>query len=94
MGTCFPGSNRGARWFSRDRGARYAVNRPAGIRLEYVVLARNFQSTGGLSHLSDATGPARVQFHPESILTMEDKHGLQLLGNLLASVAALTRAVD
>ena len=28
-----------------------------------------------------------VQFHPESILTMEDNHGLRLLGNLLASVA-------
>ena len=26
-----------------------------------------------------------VQFHPESILTMEDSHGLRLLGNLLAS---------
>ena len=25
-----------------------------------------------------------VQFHPESILTMEDSHGLRLLGNLLA----------
>jgi anthranilate/para-aminobenzoate synthase component II len=35
-----------------------------------------------------------VQFHPESILTMEDNHGLQLLGNLLASVAALSQAVD
>jgi anthranilate synthase component 2 len=32
-----------------------------------------------------------VQFHPESILTMEDKHGLRLLANLLASVAAVTR---
>lgn len=28
-----------------------------------------------------------VQFHPESILTMEDSHGLRLLGNLLAEVA-------
>jgi anthranilate synthase len=35
-----------------------------------------------------------VQFHPESILTMEDNHGLQLLGNLLTSVAALARVVD
>jgi anthranilate synthase len=35
-----------------------------------------------------------VQFHPESILTMEDNHGLQLLGNLLASVAALSQAGD
>lgn len=29
-----------------------------------------------------------VQFHPESILTMEDNHGLRLIGNLLASVAS------
>jgi anthranilate/para-aminobenzoate synthase component II len=29
-----------------------------------------------------------VQFHPESILTMEDQHGLRLIGNLLAGVAA------
>ena len=29
-----------------------------------------------------------VQFHPESILTMEDNHGLRLIGNLLADVAA------
>ena len=28
-----------------------------------------------------------VQFHPESILTMENNHGLRLLGNLLAGVA-------
>ena len=28
-----------------------------------------------------------VQFHPESILTMENSHGLRLLGNLLAGVA-------
>ena len=28
-----------------------------------------------------------VQFHPESILTMEDSHGLRLLGNLLAGAA-------
>ena len=28
-----------------------------------------------------------VQFHPESILTMEDSHGLRLLGNLLAAVS-------
>ena len=28
-----------------------------------------------------------VQFHPESILTMEDSHGLRLLGNLLAGVS-------
>jgi anthranilate synthase/aminodeoxychorismate synthase-like glutamine amidotransferase len=28
-----------------------------------------------------------VQFHPESILTMEHNHGLRLLGNLLATVA-------
>ena len=34
-----------------------------------------------------------VQFHPESILTMEDNHGLQLLGNLLTSVATLARGV-
>ena len=34
-----------------------------------------------------------VQFHPESILTMEDQHGLRLLGNLLASVAALARTM-
>jgi anthranilate synthase/aminodeoxychorismate synthase-like glutamine amidotransferase len=27
-----------------------------------------------------------VQFHPESILTMEDNHGLRLLANLLAEV--------
>lgn len=27
-----------------------------------------------------------VQFHPESILTMENSHGLRLLGNLLAGV--------
>ena len=35
-----------------------------------------------------------VQFHPESILTMEDNHGLQLLGTLLTSVAALARGVN
>ena len=29
-----------------------------------------------------------VQFHPESILTMESSHGLRLIGNLLASVTA------
>ena len=29
-----------------------------------------------------------VQFHPESILTMEDNHGLRLIGNLLDDVAA------
>ena len=29
-----------------------------------------------------------VQFHPESILTMEDNHGLRLIGNLLAAVEA------
>jgi anthranilate synthase component II len=29
-----------------------------------------------------------VQFHPESILTMEHSHGLRLIRNLLASVAA------
>lgn len=28
-----------------------------------------------------------VQFHPESILTMEDNHGLRLLGNLLTLLA-------
>ncbi len=33
-----------------------------------------------------------VQFHPESILTMEDNHGLRLIGNLLAEVAAANRA--
>jgi anthranilate/para-aminobenzoate synthase component II len=27
-----------------------------------------------------------VQFHPESILTMEDHHGLRLLANVLAGV--------
>ncbi len=31
-----------------------------------------------------------VQFHPESILTMEDNHGLRLLANLLEDVADLT----
>jgi anthranilate synthase component 2 len=29
-----------------------------------------------------------VQFHPESILTMEDNHGLKLLANLLTDVAS------
>ncbi len=29
-----------------------------------------------------------VQFHPESILTMEDNHGLRLLANVLAGVGA------
>jgi anthranilate synthase/aminodeoxychorismate synthase-like glutamine amidotransferase len=29
-----------------------------------------------------------VQFHPESILTMENNHGLRLIGNLLAAVTA------
>lgn len=33
-----------------------------------------------------------VQFHPESILTMEDHHGLRLLGNALAAVACRTAA--
>jgi anthranilate/para-aminobenzoate synthase component II len=33
-----------------------------------------------------------VQFHPESILTMEHNHGLRLLGNLLADVATLAEA--
>lgn len=33
-----------------------------------------------------------VQFHPESILTMEHNHGLRLMGNLLADVAALAEA--
>ena len=31
-----------------------------------------------------------VQFHPESILTMEDHHGLRLLANLIEGVAAAT----
>ena len=31
-----------------------------------------------------------VQFHPESILTMEDNHGLRLLANLLEDVEAMT----
>ncbi len=30
-----------------------------------------------------------VQFHPESILTMEDNHGLRLLANLLEDIEAL-----
>lgn len=34
-----------------------------------------------------------VQFHPESILTMEDNHGLRLLGNLLALVEANRKTV-
>lgn len=34
-----------------------------------------------------------VQFHPESILTMENNHGLRLIGNLLASVATASNAV-
>ena len=34
-----------------------------------------------------------VQFHPESILTMEDNHGLRLIGNLLDDVAAVRRGV-
>jgi anthranilate synthase component 2 len=29
-----------------------------------------------------------VQFHPESILTMENNHGLRLIGNLLTAIAA------
>lgn len=32
-----------------------------------------------------------VQFHPESILTMEDNHGLRLIGNLLEDIAAASR---
>ncbi|GIX46222.1 MAG: glutamine amidotransferase [Candidatus Tectimicrobiota bacterium] len=32
-----------------------------------------------------------VQFHPESILTMENNHGLRLLDNLLASLPARER---
>jgi anthranilate synthase component 2 len=35
-----------------------------------------------------------VQFHPESILTMENSHGLRLIQNLLASVAAASRATS
>jgi anthranilate synthase component 2 len=34
-----------------------------------------------------------VQFHPESILTMENNHGLRLIGNLLASVATTSSAI-
>jgi anthranilate/para-aminobenzoate synthase component II len=30
-----------------------------------------------------------VQFHPESILTMEDNHGLRLLANLLEDIDAM-----
>lgn len=32
-----------------------------------------------------------VQFHPESILTMENNHGLRLIGNLLAALATTSR---
>jgi anthranilate synthase len=34
-----------------------------------------------------------VQFHPESILTMEDNHGLRLLANVLAGVEAAKTTV-
>jgi anthranilate synthase/aminodeoxychorismate synthase-like glutamine amidotransferase len=35
-----------------------------------------------------------VQFHPESILTMEHNHGLRLIQNLLTSVAAASRVTS
>jgi anthranilate synthase len=34
-----------------------------------------------------------VQFHPESILTMENNHGLRLLGNLLAMLVDRSQPV-